>query len=138
MEVIHTAFRVTDLDRALEFYVDGLGFEEKWGFEEDGVVHRYVGPEEGSDIHVFEDPSNPDPVAADGSDSIHTDHSVCLLVEEDLYEVFDRLIEDTECQVMLEPTVTPFETHKNVITFVEDPDGHAIELIERLEGPPPE
>ncbi|WP_232700770.1 VOC family protein [Halobacterium wangiae] len=138
MELIHTAFRVTDLERSKEFYLDGLGFEEKWGFEEDGVEHVYLGPETGSDIHIFEDPSNDEPVTGGGSDTIHTDHSVCLLVEEDLHGVFEELVERTDCHVILPPKTTPFETHRNVITFVEDPDGHAIELIERLEGPPPE
>lgn len=138
MELIHTAFRVTDLDRSLAFYVDGLGFEEKWGFEEDGVEHRYVGPETGSDVHVFEDPSNDDPVDAGGGDSIHADHSICLLVEEDLHGVFDDLVERTGCRVVLEPKTVDLGTHRNVISFVEDPDGHAVELIERLAGPPPE
>lgn len=138
MELVHTAFRVTDLDRSKAFYLDGLGFEEKWGFEEDGVKHIYVGPETGSDIHLFEDPSNTKPVAAGGSEGIHTDHSVCLLVEEDVHDVFETLVEETGCRVILEPKTVDMETHRNVITFVEDPDGHAIELIERLEGPPPE
>ena len=138
MEVIHTAFRVIDLNRSLAFYVDGLGFEEKWGFEEDGVEHIYVGPEIGSDIHIFKDPSNDEPVAAGGSDSIHTDHSVCLLVENDLQSLFESVVTKTDCRVILEPKTVDLGTHRNVITFIEDPDGHAIELIERLEGPPPE
>lgn len=138
MELIHTAFRVTDLDRSRAFYLEGLGFQEKWGFEEDGVTHIYVGPETGSDIHLFEDPSNDRPVAAGGSETIHVDHSVCLLVEDDLLAVFDSLVEATDCRVILEPKTVDLGTHRNVICFVEDPDGHAIELIERLEGPPPE
>jgi len=137
MELIHTAFRVTDLDRSKEFYLEGLGFEKKWGFEEDGVEHVYLGPETGSDIHIFEDPSNDAPVAGGGSDTIHTDQSVCFLVEENLRERFDELVERTSCHVILEPETVDLGTHRNVITFVEDPDGHAIELIERLEGPPP-
>ncbi|WP_121743640.1 VOC family protein [Natronorubrum halophilum] len=138
MEVIHTAFRVTDLDRSKEFYIDGLGFDEKWGFVEDGVEHVYVGPKTGSDIHIFEDPSNDAPVEASSGNNIHADHSVCLLVDEDLQERFETLVARTNCHVILEPKTIDLGTHRNTITFVADPDGHAIELIERLEGPPPE
>lgn len=140
MELIHSAVRVSDLERSRKFYVDGLGFEEKWGFEEDGVEHAYVGPETGADVHIFEDSTNDTPInAGSNTDSkIHVDHSICLLVEDGLQELFDDLVDRTGCEVILEPKTVDLGTHRNIITFVKDPDGHAIELIERLEGPPPE
>lgn len=138
IELIHAARRVVDLDAACEFYLDGLGLSQRWGFEEDGVEHVYVGDDGVADIHLFCDPENEDPVAAGGNDTIHGDTSVCLLVDEDVTGLFEDLVDRTGCRVVLEPTTVSFESHRNVICFVEDPDGHLLELIERLEGPPPD
>jgi len=50
IEVIHAARRVTDLDAALAFYVDGLGLERRRGFVEDPdghlieLIERLEGP----------------------------------------------------------------------------------------------
>lgn len=137
MEVIHVARRVTDLERSKAFYLDGLGLTERWGFERDGTTHVYVGDEGVADIHLYEDRDNPEPVAAGGSDTIDADASVCLLVDEDVEGLFESLVESSGCRVVLEPSEITFESHRNVICFIEDPDGHLIELIERLEGPPP-
>lgn len=138
IEVIHVARRVTDLERSKTFYVDALGLTERWGFERNGVEHVYLGDEGVTDIHLYEDSTNQDPVAAGGHGTIDGDASVCLLVDEDVEGLFESLVEATCCRVVLDPTEVVFESHRNVICFVEDPDGHVIELIERLEGPPPE
>ena len=137
IQLVHAARPVSDLDRAREFYVDGLGMEHRWGFEEDGVEHIYVGDEGVADIHLFYDPENDEPIDAGGNDGINDDTSVCLLVDEDLEGLFEDLGEETNCRVVLAPKEVEFESHRNVICFVEDPDGHLVELIERLEGPPP-
>lgn len=138
IELIHAARRVTDLDRAKEFYIEGLGLERRWGFVEDGVEHEYVGDAGVADIHLFYDPENQEPVDAGGGDTIHTDTSICLLVEEDVETLFGDLVDTTECRVVLEPKEVDYNSHRNIICFVEDPDGHLVELIERLEGPPPD
>ena len=84
------------------------------------------------------DPENEEPVAAGGGDTIYADTSICLPFEEDVESLLENLVDETGCRVVLERETVAFKSHWNVMCFVEDPDGHPVEFIERLEGPPPD
>ncbi|AEN07566.1 Glyoxalase/bleomycin resistance protein/dioxygenase (plasmid) [halophilic archaeon DL31] len=128
MEVIHAAVSVASLDRSLEFYVDGLGLTDRWGFERDGVTHRYLGGSEGAEIQLVEDSD------AAESNSRGVDHVAVEVA--DLDATFETLTEQTSCPVDQPPstlTVTEVETR---YAFVEDPDGNRVELVERTSDHP--
>lgn len=119
MDIIHTCLNVTDLDDAVEFYTTQLGFEETWSFESaDGTTeNRYVAADNGVELQLSEtegrDPTTP---------GDHWDH-VAVAVD-DVDETFDRI----DAAVRSEPSDQPAADARTAM--IEDPDGHAIELVE--------
>jgi len=81
MELIHTASRVTDLDCLEGVLPDGLGFEEKWGSEEDGGLRPPRARDHSPHPSILRTSRTTN---LRQGDTIHTDHSVWL-VEEDLH-----------------------------------------------------
>jgi lactoylglutathione lyase len=128
MEVIHAAIPVTSLKYSLAFYVDGLGLTDRWGFERDGIRHRYLGGSDGAEIQLIDDPDANEP------DSGGVDH-VALEVSA-LDEAFVALTERTSCPVVDSPTTLAADGVESRYAFVEDPDGHIVELVERSAGHP--
>lgn len=123
MDVIHTAVEVSDLDATREFYEDALGLAESWQFALDGVVNHYVAGEDGTEIQFKHDPEREEPVEPSGID--HLAVSV-----DDAAGECERLVAETGCEVVLEPTVV--EAANARAAFVTDPDGYVVELVEDL------
>ncbi|MFC6716996.1 VOC family protein [Natrialbaceae archaeon GCM10025810] len=125
MEVIHTALWTDDLDETIEFYVDVLGLERTWGFTaDDGVENVYVGTEDGAELQFKYDPdgeSTPDPAGIDH----------LALGVDDTDAVFERVVEETGCEVEVEPTT--MEDIDVRVAFIRDPAGYVVELVEHLE-----
>ncbi|WP_129115495.1 VOC family protein [Halegenticoccus tardaugens] len=123
MDLIHVNLNVADVDRALEFYTEELGFEETWGFDApDGeTVHRYVAADNGIEIQLSE---------TEGETSFEEgtawDH-VALLVD-DVDAAF-KAIENHG--VVKEPGDQPEAGVRTA--FIRDPDGHKVELVGPLE-----
>ncbi|MCQ4334282.1 VOC family protein [Natronomonas sp. F2-12] len=121
MDVIHTAIRVSDLEEAREFFVDGLGLEENWSFTLDGVENVYVGGEHG-EIQLRYDPEGDDPE----SNRETIDHLAVSVDDADAET--ERMVEETGCEVIKGPLTV--EAAGARVAFIEGPDGYVVELVE--------
>lgn len=122
MDVLHTAIQVSDLEETTAFYEGELGLSHAWDFELDGTRNYYVVGDDGNaEIQFVHDPDDESPVDPDGID--HLAVSV-----DDVRATFDHLVEETDSEVVREPTY--IEAAEATVAFVTDPDGYAVELVE--------
>ena len=119
MHIAHTALWVSDLEATKAFYEDGLGLEYHREFTVDGVGNYYVGTEDGGELQFK---YREEPVEVDPSGIDHVALSV-----EDADATFERVVEETGCEVVLEPTT--FEAADRRAAFVADPDGYTVEFV---------
>ncbi|NHN48074.1 VOC family protein [Halostella sp. JP-L12] len=123
MELLHVCLNVADVDQAERFYTEQLDFEESWSFTTaDGrTENRYV-KSNGVELQLSETEGETefDPGTA-------WDH---LAVGVD--DVDDTIDQIEHYGVVQEPTDQPAADARTA--FIEDPDGHVIELIEPLNG----
>lgn len=123
MVILHTCLNVSDVDRAVEWYTENLDFEESWGFETaDGTtVNRYVADENGVELQLSETDGRTPSASGD-----LWDHFAVKVADVDAaFEAIDAH------GVVKEPGDQPAAGARTA--FVEDPDGHVVELIEPLE-----
>ena len=124
MSLIHTCYRITDVDRSVAFY-RALGFEEKGRVPiRDEAVNVFMNlPDDGDQprlelTHNF------------GVDSyeIGSGYGHIAIAAPDLDATLERLK-----QQGIEPERPPYTIRAggNRLCFVRDPDGYRIELIER-------
>ncbi len=120
----HVAFRVTDLDRALDFYVRILGLREAFRLDMAGqpspwIVYLQVAP--GDFVELFPGAVNiaPQPGADAGYNHF------CLLVD-DIHATVKELGE-RGLPIIGAPTMG---VDNNYQFWVTDPDGNRIELME--------
>ena len=122
MELIHTCYRIGDIDRSVAFY-------EKLGFEETGRMN--IGDEA---INVFMNLPNEDPrlelTYNHGVDSyeLGTGYGHIALTVDDMNGTLEQLAAQG-----IEPERPPYQLREggSFLCFVRDPDGYRIELIER-------
>ena len=122
MELAHTCYRITDIDRSVAFYT-ALGFEElrRMPIREE-AINVFMGlPGDGPRLeltHNF------------GVDSyeLGTGYGHIAVTVDDLDATLTRLTEQG-----IEPERPPYTVREggSRICFVRDPDGYRIELIER-------
>ena len=121
-ELIHTCYRVLDLDRSVSFY-------EKLGLEEIGRI-----PIRDEAINVFMGLPGDGPrlelTYNHGVDSyeLGTGYNHIAVTVEDMDGTLERLAGEA-----IEPEKPPYTDSENGprLCFVRDPDGYRIELIER-------
>ncbi len=122
MELIHTCYRIGDIDRSVAFY-EALGFEER--------ARMPIGDEA---INVFMGVPGDDPrlelTYNHGVDSyeLGTGYNHIAITAPDLDHTLAQLKEQG-----IEPEKPPYTVREggSRICFVRDPDGYRIELIER-------
>jgi lactoylglutathione lyase len=124
MSLIHTCYRITDVDRSVDFY-KALGFEEKGRIPiRQEAINVFMGLPEDGDEPRLELTYN------FGVDSyeIGTGYGHIAMTTADLDATLDRL-----SQQGIEPERPPYSIREggNRLCFVRDPDGYRIELIER-------
>ncbi len=122
MELAHTCYRITDIDRSVAFYT-ALGFEElrRMPIREE-AINVFMGlPGDGPRLeltHNF------------GVDSyeLGTGYGHIAVTVDDLDATLTRLTEQG-----IEPERPPYTVREggSRLCFVRDPDGYRIELIER-------
>lgn len=125
MRMLHTMFRVGDLDQSIAFYCDILGMTllRRKDYPGGEFTLAFVGYGEEKDNTVIELTYNWGVSEYDlGSGYGH----VALGVD-DIYGTCDR-IKSQGGKVTREPG--PMKHGTTVIAFVEDPDGYKIELIQ--------
>ena len=122
MELIHTCYRIGDIDRSVAFYT-ALGFEERRRAPiRDEAINVFMGlPGDGDRLELTYN---------FGVDSyeIGTGYGHIAVSVDDLEQTLAALKEQG-----IEPEREPYRVREgsSLICFVRDPDGYRIELIDR-------
>jgi lactoylglutathione lyase len=123
MPLIHTCYRITDIDRGVAFY-QALGFEERRRMTlPDGATNVFMGmPDDGDRLELTFNPGVE-------SYDLGTGYGHIAITADDLDATLTKLAEQG-----IEPEKPPYTTGggSSLICFVRDPDGYRIEIIERL------
>lgn len=121
-QLIHTCYRITDVDRSVAFY-EKLGFEERRRMPiRDEAINIFMGlPGDGDRLELTWN---------FGVDSyeIGTGYGHIALTVDDMAATLEQL-----ATVGIEPEKPPYSVREggSLLCFVRDPDDYRIELIER-------
>ena len=122
-ELIHTCYRIADIDRSVGFY-EKLGFEERGRLPiRDEAINVFMGlPGDGARLELTWNRGATEPY------EIGTGYGHIALTVDDLDGMLERL-----SQVGIDPERPPYAVRDggSRLCFVRDPDGYRIELIER-------
>lgn len=121
MDLIHVRLHVADADESADWYVEQLDFERSWEFESDGARHVYVADGNGFELQLT-DEEGVDVI----SEADQFDH--LAIGVEDVDEAFDDI---ENHGVIKEPADQPAAGARTA--FLEDPDGHVVELVQPLD-----
>jgi lactoylglutathione lyase len=121
-ELIHTCYRIGDIDRSVAFY-EALGFEERGRKPiRDEAINVFMGlPGDGDRLELTYNHGT--------SEYTHgTGYNHIALTVTDMDETLAALAEHG-----IEPEKPPYSVREggSLLCFVRDPDGYRIELIER-------
>ena len=122
MALIHTCYRITDIDRSVAFY-EALGFEERGRMPiRDEAINVFMGlPGDGDRLELTYN---------FGVDSyeLGTAYGHIALTVESMDETLAALAEKG-----IEPERPPYSVREggSRLCFVRDPDGYRVELIEK-------
>ena len=125
MAVIHTCYRILDIDRSVAFY-EALGFEER---------RRAPIRDEAVNVFMSLPDDGPEPrleltynVGRDEPYEVGTGYGHIAITTPDLDGALARLAEQG-----IEPERPPYTVREggNRLCFVRDPDGYRIEILER-------
>ena len=126
MELIHTCYRIGEIDRSVAFY-SALGFEELWRMPiRDEAINVFMGlPGDGARLELTWNKDRDEPYEI-GSGYGH----IALTVDD-----MDGTLEQLKT-VGIEPERPPYRVREggSRLCFVRDPDGYRIELIEKTPG----
>jgi lactoylglutathione lyase len=121
-ELIHTCYRIGDIDRSVAFY-EALGFEETGRFPiRDEAINVFMGlPGDGARLELTYN---------HGVDAyeLGTGYNHIAITSADLDATLSNLAEQG-----IEPEKPPYTVRDggNRLCFVRDPDGYRVEIIER-------
>jgi lactoylglutathione lyase len=122
-ELIHTCYRVLDLERSVSFY-EQLGFEESGRVPiRDEATNVFIGlPGDGARLELTYNHDRSDPY------ELGEGYGHIALRVDDLDGTLERL-----ATAGIEPEKPPYRVREggSRLCFVRDPDGYRIELIER-------
>jgi lactoylglutathione lyase len=122
LELLHTCYRITDIDRSVAFY-EALGFEDRRRMPiRDEAINVFMGlPGDADRLELTYN---------FGVDSyeLGTGYGHIAVSVDDIDETLGRLKEQS-----IEPEREPYRVREggSRICFVRDPDGYRIELIDR-------
>ncbi len=125
MSLIHTCYRITDIDRSVAFY-EALGFEEKRRMPiRDEAINVFMNLPEDGDEPRLELTFN---VGRTEPYDVGTGYGHIAITTDDLDGTLARLREQG-----IEPERPPYTIRDggNRLCFVRDPDQYRIEIIER-------
>ena len=125
MSLIHTCYRITEIDRSVSFY-NALGFTEIGRIPiRDEAINVFMGlPDDGS-VPRLELTYN---IGHDEPYEIGTGYGHIAITTQDMDDALSRLKDQG-----IEPERPPYTIREGGprLCFVQDPDGYRIELIER-------
>src|SRR3989442_15874157 len=121
-KLLHTRYRVSDLERTVRFYRDVLGLQER---------SRHKSPR-GSELVFMKAPESDEEIElcyypASGPVQVQPDLTHLAFEVDDL-ETFPRELEKKGCKLSDGPTKS---SSGSVFAFVDAPEGYEIELIQR-------
>ena len=122
-ELIHTCYRITDIDSSVDFY-SKLGFEERGRLPiRDEAINVFMGlPGDGTRLELTWNRDQ------QGAYDLGTGYGHIALTVDELDNTLEQL-----SSVGVEPERPPYTVRDGGprLCFVRDPDGYRIELIER-------
>ena len=122
-ELIHTCYRITDIDKSVDFY-EKLGFEELRRMPiRDEAINVFMGlPGDGAAS------SSPTTTTRTESYDIGTGYGHIAITADDLDGTLESL-----AAIGIEPEKPPYKVREggSRLCFVRDPDDYRIELIEK-------
>jgi lactoylglutathione lyase len=122
-ELIHTCYRITDIDRSVSFY-EKLGFEERRRLPiRDEAINVFMGlPGDGDRLELTWNKDQ------EGPYDVGTGYGHIALTVDDLDRTLGELANEG-----IEPERPPYQVREGGarICFVRDPDEYRVELIER-------
>jgi lactoylglutathione lyase len=125
VSLIHTCYRITDVDRSVNFY-RALGFEEMGRLPiRDEAINVFMGlPDDGAEPRL-ELTYN---IGHDEPYELGTGYGHIAVTTGDLDQTLAQL-----CEQGIEPERPPYTVSDggSRLCFVRDPDGYRIELLER-------
>jgi lactoylglutathione lyase len=125
VSLIHTCYRITDIERSVAFY-NALGFEEKARMPiRDEAINVFMGlPDDGSEPRL-ELTYN---IGRDEPYDLGTGYGHIAITTQDLDTTLSALVEQG-----IVPERPPYTVREggSRLCFVRDPDGYRVELIER-------
>ena len=125
MGLVHTCYRILDVDRSVDFY-RALGFEEKGRLRiRDEAINVFMGlPDDGDEprLELTYNIGRTEPY------EIGSGYGHIAITTPDLDETLERLAGQG-----IEPERPPYAVREGggLLCFVRDPDGYRIELMER-------
>lgn len=121
-KLLHTRYRVSDLDKTVAFYRDVLGLE---------LTRQHTSPR-GSQLVFFKAPGSEEEIEIckyDGSGEVKVGYDIThLAFEVENIEAFAKHAESLGYPLSDGPTPTG---SGSVIAFIDAPEGYEIELIQR-------
>lgn len=122
-ELIHTCYRITDIDKSVDFY-EKLGFEElrRMPIGDDEATNVFMGlPGDGARLELTYNHHQ------DGPYEIGTGYGHIAITASDLDGTLAKLAE-----IGIEPEKPPYQVREggSRLCFVRDPDDYRIEIIE--------
>ena len=124
MELIHTCYRITDVDRSVAFY-EALGFEERRRLPiREEAVNVFMGlPGDGDRLELTYNFDTPE-----AGYEIGTGYGHIAVTVDDMDATLETLAREG-----IEPERPPYTVREggSRLCFVRDPDGYRVELIER-------
>jgi len=121
MDTIHVCLNVSDADRLAEWYREELGFEDSWEFTSGDTRNVYVADGNGFELQLSDTEG-----AAELEAGTAWDH--LAFVVDDVDAAFESI---DDHGVVEEPSDQPAAGARTA--FIEDPDGHVVELVQPLE-----
>jgi lactoylglutathione lyase len=124
VELIHTCYRITDVDRSVAFY-EALGFEERRRLPiREEAVNVFMGlPGDGDRLELTYNFDTPE-----AGYEIGTGYGHIAVTVDDMDATLEALAREG-----IEPERPPYTVRDggSRLCFVRDPDGYRVELIER-------
>ena len=124
-KLLHTRYRVNDLERTVTFYREVLGLEE---------LRRHKSPR-GSELAFLKAPESEELIEIchfPGSDSVQVQPDLThLAFEVDSLEAFGQHLGKLGLKYSDGPTTTATGT---IFAFIDAPEGYEIELIQKSSG----
>ena len=125
-ELIHTCYRVADLDRSIAFY-EKLGMEEIGRIPiRDEAINVFMGlPGDGPRLELTYNVGREEPY------EIGTGYGHIAITVDDMEATLERL-----AAVEIEPERPPYSVREggSLLCFVRDPDDYRVELLESPAG----